>query len=189
MANETRPGQAGASKAILVVGGGPGGYVAALRAAQLGAKVTVIEKDKLGGTCLNVGCIPTKCLLRSAELLEDLRSQGAELGVKVAGAEVDFPQVMAPKNAVSKKLTGGIATLLKGAGVDMSSPKPSRMPWICSAPCWTRWRIGWGGIGPAGSTPIFPRSNIPLSAGKKCTSPLRMRPLAPASKTWWSCWS
>ena len=117
MANETRPGQAGASKAILVVGGGPGGYVAALRAAQLGAKVTVIEKDKLGGTCLNVGCIPTKCLLRSAELLEDLRSQGAELGVKVAGAEVDFPQVMAHKNAVSKKLTGGIATLLKGAGV------------------------------------------------------------------------
>lgn len=104
-------------KKIVVVGGGPGGYVAALRAAQLGASVTVVEKDRLGGTCLNVGCIPTKCLLHSGELLWDLRSQGAEIGVKVAGAEVDFPQVMAHKNAVSKKLTSGVAALLKGAGV------------------------------------------------------------------------
>ena len=117
MANETRPSQGEASRELLVIGGGPGGYVAALRAAQLGAKVTVIEKARLGGTCLNVGCIPTKCLLRSAELLEDLRSQGAELGVRVTGAEVDFPQVIAHKNAVSKKLTSGVAALLKGAGV------------------------------------------------------------------------
>lgn len=117
MANETRPSQGEVSRELLVIGGGPGGYVAALRAAQLGAKVTVIEKARLGGTCLNVGCIPTKCLLRSAELLEDLRSQGAELGVKVTGAEVDFPQVIAHKNAVSKKLTSGVAALLKGAGV------------------------------------------------------------------------
>ena len=104
-------------KKILVVGGGPGGYVAALRAAQLGASVTVIERDRLGGTCLNVGCIPTKCLLHSGELLWDLRTQGAEIGVKVTGAEVNFPQVMAHKNAVSKKLTSGVAALLKGAGV------------------------------------------------------------------------
>ena len=98
---------------ILVVGGGPGGYVAAIRAAQLGADVTLIEREHLGGTCLNVGCIPTKCLLHSAELLSQIREQGAEIGVRVTGAEVDFPQVIAHKDAVSKKLTGGIANLLK----------------------------------------------------------------------------
>jgi len=100
-------------KSVLVIGGGPGGYVAAIRAAQLGAKVTVIEKQHLGGTCLNVGCIPTKCLLHSAELLEDIKNQSADIGVKVTGVEVDFPQVIAHKNAISKKLTSGIAGLFK----------------------------------------------------------------------------
>ena len=104
---------ASGAKSVLVIGGGPGGYVAAIRAAQLGAKVTVIEKQHLGGTCLNVGCIPTKCLLHSAELLEDIRNQAADIGVKVSGVEVDFPQVIAHKNAVSKKLTSGIAGLFK----------------------------------------------------------------------------
>ena len=98
---------------IIVIGGGPGGYVAAIRAAQLGASVTVIEREHLGGTCLNIGCIPTKCLLHSAELIEDIKNQGADIGVKVTGVEVDFPQVIAHKNAISKKLTGGIAALFK----------------------------------------------------------------------------
>lgn len=98
---------------ILVVGGGPGGYVAAIRAAQLGADVTVIEREHLGGTCLNIGCIPTKCLLHSAELLSQIREQGAEIGVDVTGAQVNFPQVIAHKNEVSKKLTSGIASLFK----------------------------------------------------------------------------
>ena len=100
-------------KSVIVIGGGPGGYVAAIRAAQLGASVTVIEKEHLGGTCLNIGCIPTKCLLHSAELIEDIKNQGADIGVKVTGVEVNFPQVIAHKNAVSKKLTSGIAGLLK----------------------------------------------------------------------------
>ena len=100
-------------KSVIVIGGGPGGYVAAIRAAQLGASVTVIEKEHLGGTCLNIGCIPTKCLLHSAELIEDIKNQGADIGVKVTGVEVDFPQVIAHKNAVSKKLTGGIGALFK----------------------------------------------------------------------------
>ena len=98
---------------IIVIGGGPGGYVAAIRAAQLGAAVTLIEKEHLGGTCLNIGCIPTKCLLRSAELAEDVRNRGKDIGVKAAGVEVDFPQVIAHKNDISKKLTMGVRSLLK----------------------------------------------------------------------------
>ena len=98
---------------IIVIGGGPGGYVAAIRAAQLGAKVTLIEKEHLGGTCLNIGCIPTKCLLHSAELVEDIKNQGKDIGVKVTGVEVDFPQVIAHKNDISKKLTMGVKSLLK----------------------------------------------------------------------------
>ena len=101
------------SKTVLVVGGGPGGYVAAIRAAQLGAKVTLVEKEHLGGTCLNIGCIPTKCLLHSAELISQIKEQGAEIGVKVEGVTVDFPQIIAHKNAVSKQLTSGVAGLLK----------------------------------------------------------------------------
>ena len=110
---KTPEGGAAEPKTVLVIGGGPGGYVAAIRAAQLGASATVIEKEHLGGTCLNIGCIPTKCLLHSAELMEDIRTRSAELGVKVAGVELDFPQVMAHKNAISQKLTGGIGALLK----------------------------------------------------------------------------
>ena len=98
---------------VIVIGGGPGGYVAAIRAAQLGAQVTVIEKQYLGGTCLNVGCIPTKCLLHSAELVSQIKEQGKDIGVEVEGVHVNFQQVIAHKNAVSKQLTSGIAGLLK----------------------------------------------------------------------------
>ena len=92
---------------VLIIGGGPGGYVAAIRAAQLGADVTLVEKEKLGGTCLNIGCIPTKCLLHSAELLEQIRTQGAEIGVEVSDVKVNFPKVIAHKNDISQKLTQG----------------------------------------------------------------------------------
>ena len=98
---------------VIVVGGGPGGYVAAIRAAQLGAKVTLIEREHLGGTCLNIGCIPTKCLLHSAELVEDIKNQGKEIGVEVSGVSINFPQIIKHKNDISKKLTGGVAGLLK----------------------------------------------------------------------------
>ena len=98
---------------VLVIGGGPGGYVAAIHAAQLGAKVTLVEKQYLGGTCLNVGCIPTKCLLHSAELISQIKEQGHDIGVDVEGVTVNFPQVIAHKNEISKKLTSGVASLLR----------------------------------------------------------------------------
>ncbi len=107
------PAKPAGETSVIVIGGGPGGYVAAIRAAQLGARVTVVEKQYLGGTCLNVGCIPTKCLLHSAELVEDIRNQGREIGVEVEGVKVNFPQVIAHKNEISKKLTSGVAGLLK----------------------------------------------------------------------------
>ena len=100
-------------KKVIVIGGGPGGYVAAIRLAQLGAKVTVIEREHLGGTCLNIGCIPTKCLLHSAELVEDIKNQGKDIGIEVDNVKVNFQQVIAHKNEISKKLTSGIAGLFK----------------------------------------------------------------------------
>ena len=107
------PAKPAGDTSVIVIGGGPGGYVAAIRAAQLGAKVTLIEKQYLGDTCLNVGCIPTKCLLHSAELVEDIKNQGKDIGVEVDGVKVNFQQVISHKNDISKKLTGGVAGLLK----------------------------------------------------------------------------
>ena len=107
------PSKSAADTSVIVVGGGPGGYVAAIRAAQLGAKVTLVEKQHLGGTCLNIGCIPTKCLLHSAELIEAIRNEGKEIGVEVEGLKVNFPQIIKHKNDISKQLTGGVAGLLK----------------------------------------------------------------------------
>ena len=107
------PAKNASNKNVIVIGGGPGGYVAAIRAAQLGAKVTLIEREHLGGTCLNIGCIPTKCLLHSAELVEDIKNQGKNIGVEVDGVKVNFPRVIAHKNEISKTLTGGVAGLLK----------------------------------------------------------------------------
>ncbi|MCF8009814.1 MAG: dihydrolipoyl dehydrogenase [Clostridiales bacterium] len=97
---------------IAVIGGGPGGYVAAIRAAQLGAKVAVIEKDELGGTCLNRGCIPTKSLLASAEKLDDVK-KAAEFGIEVEEPKINMRKVQERKNDVVKKLVGGINQLFK----------------------------------------------------------------------------
>lgn len=96
---------------VTVIGGGPGGYVAAIRAAQLGGEVTLVEKENLGGTCLNVGCIPTKALLRSAELYEEFK-EGARYGILASDVKVDFTKVQERKNAVVKQLVGGVKGLL-----------------------------------------------------------------------------
>lgn len=96
---------------LLVIGGGPGGYVAAIRAAQLGAEVTLVEKEYMGGTCLNVGCIPTKALLHTAELYEEAK-RAAEYGV-IAEPRLDFTAAQNKKAAVVNQLVGGVKGLMK----------------------------------------------------------------------------
>src|SRR5688572_2493709 len=104
---------------VAVLGGGPGGYSAAIRAAQLGAKVACIEKEsELGGTCLRVGCIPTKAWVQTAFALKEAGETFAKLGVKVSEPELDFATANEWKAAVVKQLTGGVAGLFKANGVE-----------------------------------------------------------------------
>jgi dihydrolipoamide dehydrogenase len=107
------------SKKILIVGGGPGGYIAALRAAQLGANVTLVEDKALGGTCLNRGCIPTKTLLHTVELYNEVAKEGHSLGLSVKGISVDWPSLMERKQALIAKLTGGVGALLRARRVEV----------------------------------------------------------------------
>jgi dihydrolipoamide dehydrogenase len=102
----------------IVIGSGPGGYVAAIRAAQLGKKTAVVERDKLGGRCLNYACIPAKAVLRSADLLAEINEAG-EYGLKVSGVEVDFAGVMARREKVVTTLTSGVGALFKKNGIDV----------------------------------------------------------------------
>ncbi len=97
---------------VLVIGGGPGGYVAAIRAAQLGAKVTLAERAEIGGTCLNRGCMPTKALLHSSEVYE-LATNSADIGIIGRDVAVDWPRVQATRQSVSDKLTGGVRALMR----------------------------------------------------------------------------
>lgn len=102
----------------LVVGAGPGGYVAAIRAAQLGQKVTIVEKGTLGGVCLNVGCIPSKALIAAGHRYETAKHSDA-MGITADNVKVDFSKVQAWKAGVVKKLTGGVEGLLKGNKVEI----------------------------------------------------------------------
>ncbi|WLR47093.1 dihydrolipoyl dehydrogenase [Halobacillus litoralis] len=102
----------------LVVGAGPGGYVAAIRAAQSGQNVTIVDKGNLGGVCLNVGCVPSKALIQAGHRYE--HAQGAEdMGIKSENTTVDFSKVQEWKGGVVNKLTGGVEGLLKGNKVDI----------------------------------------------------------------------
>jgi dihydrolipoamide dehydrogenase len=102
----------------IVIGSGPGGYVAAIRAAQLGMKTAVIERDKVGGRCLNYACIPAKAVLRVADVLSEIREAG-EFGIKVAEPEVDYAGVSARREKVISTLTTGVAGLFKKNGVEL----------------------------------------------------------------------
>lgn len=103
---------------VAILGGGNGGYAAALRAVQLGLKVSLVEKEKVGGTCLHVGCIPTKALLHSADLIESFRKAG-DFGVVAEPATVDWPKVVSRKEFVVSKHFKGLTSLLKAKGVDV----------------------------------------------------------------------
>src|SRR5882757_1203366 len=99
---------------LVIIGAGPGGYVCAFRAAQLGLKVALIEKrSTLGGTCLNVGCIPSKALLHSSEQFTFAKSHAAAHGIKLASVELDLPALLKKKDDVVTKLVGGVAQLAK----------------------------------------------------------------------------
>ena len=108
---------------VLVVGAGPGGYVAAIRSAQLGLDTVIVEADKAGGTCLIRGCIPSKAIIHAAERFEALRQhagEGGHMGLSVAGEpEVDMAALVDWKDAIVTRLNKGVESLLKGAGAEL----------------------------------------------------------------------
>lgn len=108
---------------VLVVGGGPGGYVCAIRAGQLGLKTVLVEREALGGTCLNVGCIPSKALIHVADEFHNMveATEGSETGLSCSGPKVDFARTIAWKDGIVSRLTGGVGSLLKRAGVTVLS--------------------------------------------------------------------
>src|SRR3712207_4458496 len=102
----------------IVIGSGPGGYVAAIRAAQLGMKTAVVEKDVVGGRCLNYACIPAKAVLRSADILSEVR-EAESFGIKVSEPEIDFSAIFDRRAKVIKTLTGGVSGLFKKNKIDL----------------------------------------------------------------------
>lgn len=109
---------------VVVIGGGPGGYPAAIRAAQMGKKVLLVERNKLGGECLNYGCIPSKALIHVSNLVQAIERAPA-WGIEVGPARVDVPRLQAWKQSVVDKLVGGVAQLCKGNGVEVAFAEAS----------------------------------------------------------------
>src|SRR2546422_1045686 len=101
----------------VVIGSGPGGYVAAIRSAQLGMSTAIVEKDRIGGRCLNFACIPAKAVLRAADVMGEVR-HADQFGIKVDGASVDFSGVASHRDSVIKTLTSGVSGLMKKNKVD-----------------------------------------------------------------------
>jgi dihydrolipoamide dehydrogenase len=108
---------------VVILGGGMGGYPAAIRASQLGLKVAVVESDKLGGTCLHIGCIPTKALLESSELYHRVAAKGAEFGLKVEVVGYDYPKIAQRRDAVVLQLYKGVQYLLKKNKIEVVEGK------------------------------------------------------------------
>ncbi len=104
---------------VLVIGAGPGGYVCAIRAAQLGMKTAVVDRQWLGGVCLNVGCIPSKALLRNAEIAHILRERGGEFGFEIDGLKLDYGSAVARSRQVSDRLVKGVGFLMKKNQIDV----------------------------------------------------------------------
>ncbi|TMG28869.1 MAG: FAD-dependent oxidoreductase, partial [Chloroflexi bacterium] len=104
---------------VAILGGGMGGYPAAIRASQLGLKVALVESDKLGGTCLHVGCIPTKALLESSELYHRVAVRGQEFGIAAESVAFDYPRIAARRDAVVNQLFKGVQYLMKKNKVEV----------------------------------------------------------------------
>ncbi len=104
---------------VVVIGAGPGGYVAAIRAAQLGQKTAIVDKQWLGGVCLNVGCIPSKALLKNAEVAHTLRERGKEFGFSFDNLNLDFSVAVKRSRQVSNRLVKGVGFLMKKNGIDV----------------------------------------------------------------------
>lgn len=102
---------------VVVIGSGPGGYVAAIRAAQLGFKTAIVEREYLGGVCLNVGCIPSKAMITATHLLHKAQHNFKDMGLNIKGIDVDMKQLVKWKQSVSDKMSGGVSQLLKGNAV------------------------------------------------------------------------
>lgn len=115
-----KPKKSDSAYDVVVIGGGPAGYVAAIKAAQVGGKVALVEKSELGGTCLNRGCIPTKAYLHNAEIIEGVKhAAGRGIMIENPNFTVDMDKVLGMKSKVVKKLVGGVGALLKSNGVDV----------------------------------------------------------------------
>lgn len=103
---------------IIIVGSGPGGYVTAIRASQLGMKVGLVEKAELGGICLNWGCIPTKALLKSANVFEYI-NHAADYGINIKDAKADFPSIVKRSRDVAEGMSNGVQFLMKKNKIDV----------------------------------------------------------------------
>lgn len=140
---------------LIVIGSGPGGYVAAIRASQLGLKTAIIERDELGGICLNWGCIPTKALLKSAQVFEYLK-HAADYGIQVKGYEADFPSVVKRSRNVADGMSKGIQFLLKKNKIDviagLGKIKPGKKVEVTSK---------------EGKTEVYEAKNIILAVGAR----------------------
>ncbi|MEO0448337.1 MAG: FAD-dependent oxidoreductase, partial [Verrucomicrobiota bacterium] len=110
---------------LIVIGGGPAGYAAAIRAAQLGKKAACVEMDRAGGTCLNWGCIPTKSLIRNAEIYSLLQHHSQDFGLNVEGLSYEWDKIVGRSRGVSDKLAGGIEFLFKKNKVEYLRGKGS----------------------------------------------------------------
>jgi dihydrolipoamide dehydrogenase len=115
----------------IVIGAGPGGYVTAIRAAQLGLRTAVVERDKVGGRCLNYACIPAKSVLRSADLLSEVRD-AEEYGLRVSGVEVDYPAVQRRRERVVSTLTGGVRTLFQKNKIELIEGEATLLPAVAA---------------------------------------------------------
>ena len=104
---------------VVVIGAGPGGYVAAIRAAQLGQKTAIIDKQWLGGVCLNVGCIPSKSLLANAAVADTLRNRGKEFGFSFDNLQLDYAVAVKRSRTVSDRLTKGVGSLMRKNKIDV----------------------------------------------------------------------